>query len=128
MSSGPDGACLAEHGGRDVDADRFGPSPARYRLIRPCPQARSNTRSPATAGSRSAWAAISGGASHRSQAPHPGSRELQLLPKIGDHEDSTFPQLAREGRLGGFRIEGYWRGVNTVKDIMEASAEFAASS
>jgi NDP-sugar pyrophosphorylase family protein len=52
----------------------------------------------------------------------------ELLPKTGDHEDSTFPQLAREGRLGGFRIDGYWRGIDTVKDIMEASAELAVSS
>ena len=52
----------------------------------------------------------------------------EMLPKISDHEDSTFPQLAREGRLGGFRIDGYWRGVDTVKDIMEANAEFAVSS
>jgi NDP-sugar pyrophosphorylase family protein len=49
---------------------------------------------------------------------------VELLPKVGDHEDSTFPTLAREGRLGGFRIEGYWRGIDTVKDMIEASAEF----
>jgi NDP-sugar pyrophosphorylase family protein len=39
----------------------------------------------------------------------------------------SLTEAGREGRLGGFRIEGYWRGVDTVKDIMEASAEFAAS-
>jgi NDP-sugar pyrophosphorylase family protein len=51
---------------------------------------------------------------------------VDLLPETGDHEDSTFPRLAREGRLGGFRIDGYWRGIDTVKDIIEASAEFGA--
>jgi NDP-sugar pyrophosphorylase family protein len=49
---------------------------------------------------------------------------VEMLPRVGDHEDSTFPMLAREGRLGGFRIEGYWRGIDTVKDIIEATAEF----
>lgn len=46
-----------------------------------------------------------------------------LLPDRGDHENTTFPELARAGRLGGFKIEGYWRGFDTVKDILEATAE-----
>lgn len=50
---------------------------------------------------------------------------VELLPDRGDHEDSTFPQLAREGRLGAYRIEGYWRGIDTVKDVMEATEELA---
>jgi NDP-sugar pyrophosphorylase family protein len=50
-----------------------------------------------------------------------------LLPDKGDHEDSTFPQLAKEGRLIGYRLSGYWRGIDTVKDVMEASAEIEAS-
>jgi NDP-sugar pyrophosphorylase family protein len=56
------------------------------------------------------------------------SWSVSTLASSGGHEDSTFPQLAREGRLGGFRIEGYWRGIDTVKDIMEASAELGVSS
>lgn len=52
---------------------------------------------------------------------------IGLLPDKGDHEDSTFPQLAHDGRLVGYRIEGYWRGIDTVKDVMEASKEVKAS-
>lgn len=47
----------------------------------------------------------------------------ELLPDVGDHEDSTFPELARQRRLAGFRILGYWRGIDTVKDVIEASEE-----
>ena len=28
------------------------------------------------------------------------------LPEIGDHEDSTFPELAAAGRLGAFQLRG----------------------
>lgn len=48
---------------------------------------------------------------------------VELLPDKGDHEDSTFPELARSGRLIGFKINGYWRGIDTVKDVKEASVE-----
>ena len=47
----------------------------------------------------------------------------KLLPDVGDHEDSTFPELARQRRLAGFRIFGYWRGIDTVKDVIEAGEE-----
>lgn len=46
-----------------------------------------------------------------------------LLPERGDHESATFPELAAEGRLFGYRIDGFWRGVDTVKDVKEASAQ-----
>lgn len=49
-----------------------------------------------------------------------------LLPVKGDHESSTFPALAREGRLRGYRIEGFWRGVDTVKDVKESGEEITA--
>jgi NDP-sugar pyrophosphorylase family protein len=48
---------------------------------------------------------------------------VALLPDKGDHEDTTFPSLALAGKLGAFKIEGYWRGIDTVKDVQEASAE-----
>jgi NDP-sugar pyrophosphorylase family protein len=47
-----------------------------------------------------------------------------LLPERGDHETTTFPELARDGRLGAFRSRGYWRGVDTIKDVNEVAAEF----
>ncbi|GAB3496404.1 nucleotidyltransferase family protein [Nocardiopsis coralliicola] len=49
-----------------------------------------------------------------------------LLPEKGDHESSTFPRLAEEGRLFGYRIDGFWRGVDTVKDVREASEQVPA--
>jgi len=42
------------------------------------------------------------------------------LPERGDHETSTFPELAAEGRLGAFRHEGLWLTVNTPKDLRQA--------
>lgn len=48
---------------------------------------------------------------------------VDLLPVKGDHEDTTFPELALTHRLGGFRIDGYWRGIDTLKDIREAGED-----
>jgi NDP-sugar pyrophosphorylase family protein len=47
-----------------------------------------------------------------------------LLPERGDHETTTFPELARDGRLAAFRSHAYWRGVDTIKDVNEVAAEF----
>jgi NDP-sugar pyrophosphorylase family protein len=52
-----------------------------------------------------------------------GEDALALLPEKGDHEQSTFPQLARERRLHAHRHEGIWLTVNTPKDLRRA-AEF----
>jgi NDP-sugar pyrophosphorylase family protein len=51
---------------------------------------------------------------------------IARLPERGDHEDSTFPELAAEGRLEAWRHEGTWITVNTPKDIRRAEAFFAA--
>lgn len=48
---------------------------------------------------------------------------VPMLPDKGDHEDTTFPELAKEGKLAGYRIPGYWRGIDTVKDVLEATKE-----
>ncbi len=50
-----------------------------------------------------------------------GEDALALLPEQGDHEQSTFPQLAAEGRLRAFRHEGAWLTVNTPKDLRRAT-------
>lgn len=42
------------------------------------------------------------------------------LPERGDHETTTFPELAAEGRLGAWRHEGLWLTVNTPKDLRVA--------
>ncbi len=52
-----------------------------------------------------------------------GEDALALLPQQGDHEQSTFPQLAAERRLHAHRHEGVWLTVNTPKDLRRA-AEF----
>jgi NDP-sugar pyrophosphorylase family protein len=46
-----------------------------------------------------------------------GEEALERLPKRGDHEQSTFPELAQEGKLHGFRHAGVWLTVNTPKDL-----------
>ena len=49
-----------------------------------------------------------------------GEDALDRLPERGDHEDSTFPELAREGRVRAFRNTGLWLTVNTPKDLRRA--------
>jgi NDP-sugar pyrophosphorylase family protein len=46
-----------------------------------------------------------------------GDEALARFPEVGDHEATTFPQLASEGRLSGYRHEGTWLTVNTPKDL-----------
>jgi NDP-sugar pyrophosphorylase family protein len=46
-----------------------------------------------------------------------------MLPDHGDHETTTFPQLAEERRLGAFRSRAYWRGLDTIKDLSEVTKE-----
>jgi len=47
------------------------------------------------------------------------------LPEVGDHETETFPALAAEGKLFGFKSEAYWRPVDSIKDVSEAERELA---
>jgi NDP-sugar pyrophosphorylase family protein len=50
-----------------------------------------------------------------------GEEALELLPEKGDHEQSTFPRLADEGRLHAHRHRGVWLTVNTPKDLRQAA-------
>ena len=50
-----------------------------------------------------------------------GEDALALFPEQGDHETSTFPQLAAERRLRAYRHEGVWLTVNTPKDLRRAT-------
>jgi NDP-sugar pyrophosphorylase family protein len=43
----------------------------------------------------------------------------ELLPERGDHEDTTFPQLAAAHRLLGYPSHAYWRTADTSKDLAE---------
>jgi NDP-sugar pyrophosphorylase family protein len=45
---------------------------------------------------------------------------LERLPERGDHESTTFPELAAEGRLRAFRHAGLWLTVNTPKELRRA--------
>ena len=46
---------------------------------------------------------------------------IERFPEQGDHESSTFPELAAEGRLRAFRHAGLWLTVNTPKELRTAS-------
>ena len=55
-----------------------------------------------------------------------GEEALARFPERGDHETSTFPELAEERRLAAFRHEGLWLTVNTPKDLRRAEEHVAA--
>jgi NDP-sugar pyrophosphorylase family protein len=50
-----------------------------------------------------------------------GEEAIERLPDRGDHETTTFPELAAEGRLRALRHEGIWLTVNTPKDLRVAN-------
>jgi len=43
-----------------------------------------------------------------------------LMPELGDHEDHTFPLLAKEGRISAYQSSDFWRSVDSLKDLREA--------
>lgn len=47
---------------------------------------------------------------------------FRRLPAVGDHEDTTFPALASEGKLLAFRSSAYWKSVDSMKDLSEVRA------
>ena len=55
-----------------------------------------------------------------------GEEALERLPERGDHETSTFPELAQEGKLFAYRHKGRWLTVNTPKDLRRAEEFLAA--
>jgi NDP-sugar pyrophosphorylase family protein len=52
---------------------------------------------------------------------------IARLPEQGDHERTTFPELAAEGKLYAFRHEGLWLTVNTPKDLRAAEEHVRAN-
>jgi NDP-sugar pyrophosphorylase family protein len=54
-----------------------------------------------------------------------GEQALERFPERGDHETTTFPELAAEGALRALRHEGVWLTVNTPKDLRLASEYLA---
>jgi NDP-sugar pyrophosphorylase family protein len=58
-----------------------------------------------------------------------GFREAPRLPHwVSDHETTTFPGLAAEGKLRALRHEGLWLTVNTEKDLERADAYLRANA
>ncbi len=49
-----------------------------------------------------------------------GEEALERLPERGDHERTTFPELAAERRLRAYFHEGIWLTVNTPKELRQA--------
>ena len=56
---------------------------------------------------------------------HPGIRDL--LPEIGDHETTTFPALAAEGRMSAVSTDAFWRSVDSPKDLREAEEHLSST-
>ncbi|MEX2465012.1 MAG: sugar phosphate nucleotidyltransferase, partial [Gaiellaceae bacterium] len=54
-----------------------------------------------------------------------GEEAVERLPERGDHERTTFPELAATGRLRAFRHEGLWLTINTPKDLRAAEEHVA---
>jgi NDP-sugar pyrophosphorylase family protein len=46
---------------------------------------------------------------------------VERFPDKGDHETTTFPELAQEGRLRAYRHDGLWLTVNTPKELRVAN-------
>ncbi|MEX2465002.1 MAG: nucleotidyltransferase family protein [Gaiellaceae bacterium] len=54
-----------------------------------------------------------------------GEEAVERLPERGDHERTTFPELAAAGRLRAFRHTGLWLTINTPKDLRTAEEYLA---
>jgi len=51
---------------------------------------------------------------------------FQRFPSEGDHEASTFPELAEQGRMAGFQSTAFWSSVESPKDLREANDKLKA--
>jgi NDP-sugar pyrophosphorylase family protein len=51
---------------------------------------------------------------------------IERFPDQGDHETTTFPELAAEGSLRAHRHEGLWLTVNTPKELRRAQEHVSA--
>jgi NDP-sugar pyrophosphorylase family protein len=56
-----------------------------------------------------------------------GEEAIERLPERGDHERTTFPELAAERRLRAFFHEGTWLTVNTPKELRQAEEFLSAN-
>ena len=53
------------------------------------------------------------------------SKLISTLPEKGAIETLSFPGLAKEGKIVGFKHRGKWRDIGTIKDYETAQKEFA---
>lgn len=53
---------------------------------------------------------------------------LSEFPDEGDHEEALFPRLAEQQRLKSYRFKGFWRTIDTAKDLADLEKELAALS
>ena len=54
------------------------------------------------------------------------SSVFSRFPAEGDHETLTFPDLAQQGRIAGFKSTAFWSSVESPKDLREASERLQA--
>lgn len=48
---------------------------------------------------------------------------MDYLPDKGDHEVTTFPELAKKSLIYGYQSKDFWKGIDTIKDLNEFSVE-----
>ena len=46
---------------------------------------------------------------------------IRDFPVVGDHETTTFPELANQGRIAAFRCDGFWSSIESPKDLREVA-------
>jgi len=51
---------------------------------------------------------------------------FQEFPVEGDHEETFFPKLAKERRLRSYPFTGFWRTIDTAKDLADLCQELSA--
>ena len=57
---------------------------------------------------------------------NPAIREW--LPERGDHEDTTFPTLAEQGRMSAVHTDEFWRSVDSMQDMADAERHLTGRS
>ena len=45
------------------------------------------------------------------------------FPDIGDHEKTLFPKLVQDQQLQAYKFRGFWRTIDTAKDLFDLSSE-----
>jgi NDP-sugar pyrophosphorylase family protein len=49
------------------------------------------------------------------------SSVIHQFPVVGDHEATTFPDLAKQGQVAALRCVGFWSSIESPKDLGEAA-------